>query len=55
MNRQLRQAAQVSDTPCWRELELSAPRPSQSQPFKAQDALHVREQHFDRLAITSGL
>jgi hypothetical protein len=38
-----------------RELILCAAWPTQSQPAKSKNALQVREQHLDTLAIAPGL
>jgi hypothetical protein len=53
--RQLGEAAQVLGDGCQGELELGAARSAQSQSAEPQDALQVREQHLDALALTARL
>jgi hypothetical protein len=53
--RQLCKSTQVLGDSGQRELEPSAARSAQSQTAEPQDALQVREQHFDALALTARL
>ena len=55
MKRQLCEPAEVLGDGCERELELRAGRSAQSQPPQSENALQVREQHLDLLAITPRL
>jgi hypothetical protein len=52
---QLTETPEVLGNGCKRELELGAAWTPQSQPTEPQNALEVREQHLDLLAITTGL
>ena len=52
---QFAEAAQVLGDGGERELELGAAWTSQSESAESQNALQVCEQHFDLLAITTGL